>query len=66
MIFLVSSISGRQWSVEPVTGKNRPAEDITSWILFFIDCLANIQQQLMQKLETKNEDIAISSRVHIE
>lgn len=43
--------------------KNRPGEDITTWILFFIDCLANIQQQLMQKLETKNEDSTISPRM---
>ncbi len=43
--------------------KNRPGEDITPWVLFFIDCLANIQQQLMQKLETKNEDLSVSPRM---
>lgn len=29
----------------------RPNEDITDWILFFLDCLSNIQSQLMKKLQ---------------
>jgi Fic family protein len=43
--------------------KNRPGEDITPWVLFFIDCLGNIQQQLMQKLERGDEDLAMSPRM---
>lgn len=43
--------------------RNRPGENITSWILFFINCLSKIQQQLIQKLETKSEDITTSPRI---
>jgi Fic family protein len=42
--------------------RQRPGEDIHGWILFFLDCLANIQGQLMQKLETKNFASSMSVR----
>lgn len=29
----------------------RPNEDVTDWILFFLNCLSNIQSQLMEKLQ---------------
>lgn len=34
-----------------------------AWIVFFLDCLVHVQQRLIQKLETKIEDISISPRV---
>ena len=34
--------------------RQRPGEDIHEWIVFFLNCLANIQGQLMKKLETKS------------
>jgi Fic family protein len=43
--------------------RNRPGEDISSWIHFFTNCLSNIQQQLMQKLESKEQDISVSPRL---
>ena len=33
--------------------KNRPGENVYPWVIFFLSCLGNIQQQLMLKLETK-------------
>ncbi|MBL7757676.1 MAG: Fic family protein [Chitinophagaceae bacterium] len=42
--------------------RQKPGEDIHDWILFFLDCLANIQGQLMQKLETKNFASGMSFR----
>jgi Fic family protein len=33
--------------------RNRPNEDVTGWVYFFLDCLRNIQAQLLQKLEEK-------------
>lgn len=42
--------------------RHRPGEDIHDWVLFFLDCLANIQGQLMQKLETKNFASSMSVR----
>ena len=29
----------------------RPNEDVTDWIVFFLNCLSNIQSQLMEKLQ---------------
>jgi hypothetical protein len=41
--------------------RNRPAEDVTEWVNFFLDCLKNIQQQLLQKVKEKEkrEDIGV-------
>lgn len=33
--------------------RNRPGEDVTEWVYFFLDCLKNIQQQLLQKVKDK-------------
>jgi len=40
----------------------RPNEDISVWILFFLDCLKNIQLQLMAKLEKSGVEIQLSAR----
>lgn len=42
--------------------KDRPGEDVTGWMLFFLQCLSNIQDQLLQKLQTKNVDKDLSPR----
>jgi Fic family protein len=33
------------------TQRNRPGENVTEWLTFFISCLNNIQVQLLLKLE---------------
>jgi len=40
----------------------RPNEDVTDWISFFFSALGNIQEQLMQKLETKKTETMLSPR----
>jgi Fic family protein len=40
--------------------EERPAEDITSWIHFFFDCLLNIQGQLLQKLQLHGAESELS------
>ena len=40
----------------------RPGEDITIWIEFFLDALKNIQQQLMSKLEQSGMESQLSPR----
>jgi Fic family protein len=42
--------------------KNRPGEDVYSWVTFFLTCLGNIQQQLMLKLETRNTATQMTPR----
>ena len=40
----------------------RPNEDVTEWITFFLSALGNIQEQLMKKLETNGIDTRLSPR----
>lgn len=40
----------------------RPQEDVTEWIQFFFHSLANIQNQLMMKLESKGVETNLSPR----
>jgi Fic family protein len=42
--------------------RQRPGEDIHDWVLFFLDCLANIQGLLMKKLDTQNFASRMSAR----
>lgn len=42
--------------------RQRPGEDIHDWVLFFLDCLANIQGQLMKKLNAQNVASRMSPR----
>jgi Fic family protein len=42
--------------------RQRPGEDIHDWVLFFLNCLVNIQGQLIQKLDTKNYASRMSVR----
>lgn len=40
----------------------RPNEDVTVWVLFFLNCLKNIQSQLMTKLEKNGLETQLSAR----
>jgi len=40
----------------------RPNEDVTVWILFFLNCISNIQSQLMTKLNKSGLESKLSSR----
>ena len=42
--------------------QNRPGEDVTSWLVFFLDCLNNIQNNLKKKLETQKSENQLSPR----
>jgi hypothetical protein len=42
--------------------RQRPGEDIHDWVLFFLDCLANIQGLLLKKLDTQNFASRMSAR----
>lgn len=44
------------------TQRNRPSENVTEWITFFISCLINIQEQLLIKLEEGRTEKPISQR----
>jgi Fic family protein len=40
----------------------RPQESVSEWVIFFLDCLKNIQIQLMQKLEVSGVENQLSVR----
>ncbi|GHT49017.1 cell division protein Fic [Bacteroidia bacterium] len=40
----------------------RPNEDVTVWVQFFLNCLRNIQKQLMKKLEQSGIETQLSPR----
>ncbi|HET6255158.1 MAG TPA: Fic family protein [Puia sp.] len=42
--------------------RNRPGEDITSWVMFFLDCLKNIQTQLLTKITEKERRESVGVR----
>jgi Fic family protein len=42
--------------------QNRPGEDVAPWLLFFLDCLNNIQNNLKKKLETQKSENQLSPR----
>lgn len=42
--------------------RNRPGENVTEWVYFFLDCLKNIQQQLQQKIKEKEKREAVGVR----
>lgn len=44
------------------TQRNRPGENVTEWLTFFISCLNNIQEQLLLKLEENKTDQPSSTR----
>ena len=44
--------------------RERPGEDVYPWVLFFLDCMKNIQRQLMAKLEvhTKTDKLTLREK----
>lgn len=40
----------------------RPNEDVTEWLMFFLNCLSNIQSQLMTKLQKNGLETQLSSK----
>lgn len=58
----IESRKGEYYEVLMRCQRERPGEDVYPWVIFFLNCLDNIQQQLMVKLHTKNNLSRISSR----
>lgn len=40
---------------------NRPSEDVTEWVMFFLDALLNIQDKLMKKLNIQGAEAKLST-----
>lgn len=42
--------------------QRRPGEEVTTWVYFFLQCLSNIQDQLLHKLQHKSNGVQLSPR----
>ena len=58
----IESRKSEYYKVLIQTQRNRPGENVTDWLRFFISCLINIQEQLMIKLEENKTEKPILQR----
>ncbi len=58
----IESRKSEYYKVLMQTQRRRPGENVTEWLIFFISCLSNIQNQLLTKLEEGKTEKAISHR----
>ena len=59
----IESRKSEYYQILMSTQKQRPGENISQWIFFFIDCMKNIQNKLLNKLENKEKsNINLSPR----
>ena len=58
----IESRKSEYYKVLMQTQRNRPGENVTDWLRFFISCLINIQEQLMIKLEENKTEKPILQR----
>lgn len=49
----IESRKAEYYKVLMQTQRKRPGENVDEWVVFFLDCLMNIQELLMEKLRTK-------------
>jgi Fic family protein len=58
----IESRKSEYYKVLMQTQRNRPGENVTDWLTFFISCLVNIQEQLLAKLEESKIEQPLSQR----
>ena len=58
----IESRKSEYYKVLMQTQRNRPGENVTEWLTFFISCLINIQDQLLLKLNENKTDQPSSTR----
>jgi len=58
----IESRKSEYYKVLMQTQRNRPGENVTDWLSFFISCLLNIQHQLTGKLEETRRELPLSQR----
>ncbi len=58
----IENRKGEYYAVLMQCQRQRPGEDVYPWVTFFLNCLSNIQQQLMTKFQTSNSLAKISPR----
>jgi Fic family protein len=58
----IENRKGEYYAVLMKCQRQRPGEDVYPWATFFLNCLSNIQNLLITKLQTKNSQSKISPR----
>ena len=58
----IESRKAEYYSVLMQCQRQRPGEEVYTWVMFFLDCLKNIQGQLMAKLEVQTKSDKLPKR----
>ena len=58
----IESRKSEYYKVLMQTQRNRPGENVTDWLTFFTNCLINIQEQLLVKLQENRTEQPVSQR----
>lgn len=58
----IESRKGEYYKILMQCQRNRPGEEINPWVMFFWDCLKNIQHHLMEKLEVQARTSGMSGK----
>jgi Fic family protein len=58
----IESRKAEYYKVLMQTQQNRPGENVTDWLTFFINCLINVQEQLLVKLKESSTKQPVSQR----
>ena len=58
----IESRKSEYYKVLMQTQRNRPGENVTDWLSFFVSCLINIQEQLLAKLAESKTEQPVSQR----
>lgn len=58
----IENRKGEYYKVLMQTQKKRPGEPVDDWVKFFLNCLLNIQDLLMEKLQTANNNAALGPK----
>jgi Fic family protein len=58
----IESRKAEYYKVLMQTQQSRPGENVTDWLTFFINCLINVQEQLLVKLKESSTKQPVSQR----
>ena len=58
----IESRKSEYYSILMQCQRQRPGEDVYPWVMFFLDCMKNIQKLLMDKLEVQTKSEKLSQR----
>lgn len=58
----IESRKAEYYKVLMNTQRKRPGENVDDWVVFFLDCLMNLQDLLMEKVKTKDNTSSLGTK----